>query len=131
MKPLHGSVTSLVEPPQRGVTEARVEDCTVTQNRKGRFHAMGSASVAVRGCFSRDNGGAGFRVGDDAQMTVAHSSSDGDAAGCVAKDNEYVDDDDDDDEYEVVRCEGRGGVLTMEEVTVDGVVQSGTLKVTM
>ena len=56
---------------------------------------------------------AGFRVQEDALMTVAHSSSDGDTAGCVA------------------HSDGAGGgVLTMEEVTVDGAVQSGTLPVT-
>ena len=85
--------------PQQGVTEARVEDCTVAQNRKGGFRAQGSASVALSGCRSRDNGGAGFSVGEDAQMTVAHSSSDGDAAGCVAQGV----DDDEDGEGDVVR----------------------------
>ena len=45
-------------------------------------------------------------------MTVSNSSSDGDAAGCVADDGG-----------------SSGVVLTMEEVTVDGIVQSDTLPV--
>ena len=53
-----------------------------------------------------------YPVQEDALMTVAHSSSDGDGAGCVAG---FV---------------GGDGVLTMEEVAVDGVVQSGTVPVT-
>ena len=82
--------------------------------------------MALRGCRSRDNGGAGFRVREHAQMTVAQSSSDGDAGGCAAQD---TDNDDEDDDNERFRCEGQRGVLTMEEVTVDGVVQCGTLRV--
>ena len=89
-----------------------VQDCTVAENHKCGIHAQGVASVIVRGCRNRDNGRAGFRVADDAQMAVAHSFSDGDAAGCVADDSL-----------------GSGMVLTMEEVKVDGVVQSGILQV--
>ena len=93
--------------------EARLEDCIVAQNDRGGFHALEGVSVAVTGCRSRDNGGVGFEVEHGGQMTVAHSSSDGDTAGCVA------------------HSDGAGGgVLTMEEVTVDGAVQSGTLPVT-
>ena len=91
------------------VTEASVQDCLVKQNRGGGIRAVQKATVTVRGCRSTDNGGAGFRVEDGAQMTVVDSSSDRDAAGCVADSD---------------RC---NTVLTMEQVTVDGVVQSGTL----
>ena len=73
--------------PQFGATEALVQDCTVEEFNNGGICALGRASVTVRGCRSRGNGTAGFRVGGDAHMTVAHSSSYGDTAGCVVNDD--------------------------------------------
>ena len=63
--------------------EARLQDCTVAQTDGGGFFALAGASVLEIGCHTRHNREAGSVVDDGAQMTVAHSSSDGDAAGCV------------------------------------------------
>ena len=64
-------------------TESSVEDCTLAQNQDDGICALEGASVAVRGCRSRDNTHSGYYVGGHARMTVAHSSSDGDGGfGC-------------------------------------------------
>ena len=88
------------------------EDCTVANNGSCGIMAMASAFMVVRGCRSRENGDAGFWVEGGAQMACALSSSDGDGKA-----------------YRLQIGGDGAGVLAMEEVVVDGVVESCTLPV--
>ena len=84
-----------------------VEGCTFKQNVTGGVVAEGQqAVVTVKGCHSSQHDCAGYHATGKARMTVSSSVSEGDAQGCSAD---------------------QGGQLTMEEVTVDGTIQSGHL----
>lgn len=89
-----------------------MEICTLEQNEGfGILAKGGKAVVVVRGCCSRGNTREGYKAeGYDAEcgahMKVTNSSTDGDRDGCGAI---------------------NGGLMTMQEVSVDGTVKSGTL----
>lgn len=82
------------------------EGCEFVQNGQcGAFVSRGSV-VVVRGCRSSENGESGYYAELEGQMTVSGSTSDGNKEGCGVR---------------------SGGLLTMEGVSVDGVLRSGTL----
>ena len=85
-----------------------VEDCSLAEKSVGGMLATPEASVAVRGCRNRGIEGAGYKVLDHAQMPVSCVFNDGVEARCIVR-----------------GC--LGAKLTMEEASVDGVVQSRML----
>ena len=89
-------------------SKSSVEHCTLVRNKFAGIVASSDAAVAVRRCDSRENGGRGYLAQGGAQMAVVQSCSAGDEAGCV------------------VAGPGKSK-LTMEHVSVDGVVKSCTL----
>ena len=84
----------------------QADACEFSRNGHcGAFVSRGSV-VVFRGCRSAENGESGYYAELEAQMTVSGSISDGNKDGCGVH---------------------SGGLLTMEAVSVDGVVRSGTL----
>lgn len=83
-----------------------VQGCTLQQNVGSGVLAVDKAVVVVRECHSSHNGEEGYKASSRADMTVSNSSSDGDTGGCGVSD---------------------GGKLTMENVSVDSILKSGTL----
>lgn len=91
----------------RDGTRVKAEGCSFQENRFCGSVAIDSSAVEMTSCSSSHDEGAGYcATGTNAKLSVMNSWSDGDARG-----------------YHVL-C---GGVLTMQEVTVDGVYQSGKL----
>ena len=85
---------------------ALVEGCQVSKNGYGGIVAGCQAVVSVKNCRSMRNGHEGYKARTGAHITVSDSSSEGDAGGCVV---------------------GEGGTMTLHDVMVDGVLESGSL----
>lgn len=83
-----------------------VEGCSFHQNGGCGALTTSKAVIFMQGCCSSQNMGEGYSAEFGAKVLVTSSFSDGDKSGCMA--SEF-------------------GELTMDEVTVDGVCQSGTL----
>ena len=84
--------------------KVNAEGCTFQQNGAYGVLAVATAEVTVKGCHSFQHTTAGFCSVGGAQMKVSSSVSEGDKQGCSVDDT---------------------GQLTMEDVTVDGTLQSG------
>lgn len=94
----------------------QLEGCTLRDDQHCGVHALQFAEVTVTHCSSTGNGKAGYSADQGARMSVNDSSSEGDKRG-VAVGARGVD----------TSAGWDRGKLTMNEATIDGAVQSGTL----
>lgn len=83
-------------------TVVQAMDCRIQQNGEFGAAARGRAVMLMKDCASSCNKATGYFAGIEAKVTVTKGSSDGNATG----------------------AEASGGVLTSEEVLVDGVSTS-------
>ena len=87
--------------------KGHVEGCTFNQNDAYGVAAFGKNTVvSVKGCHSRQHSTAGNHATCNVHMMVSSSASEGHKHSCTAV---------------------NGAQLTMQEVTVDGTLQSGPL----
>lgn len=87
-------------------TKVDAEGCTLQENVESGICARNKAVVDVRDCRSSRHTHAGYLSDTRAVMTASSSCIQGDNEGCVVN---------------------RGGELTMDQVSVDGTLQSGKL----